>query len=540
MGNEKHYDSRRNFLKLLGKTTTIPLMQGPIQILIESIVNGTVQQAEAAVMGTAPRRLLHILHQGAPPRWSYDLFLTPYASSGFVANKSVVTKFTADGKSAQYETISRRGINVPHMWQFDVAKAGGGYRPMEDLLANMLCLRGIDVANPAHGGAQSSQSLPTGASQSVSALAGDFSELSIPAVNSGQQFFKYHSVASKSAVTVFPGGNMLANLLNPFIRRDLGEFDTKRASLGAALDASIQAINISAEGLNKKTKVVNNALSSAKDLLSEGFGNLDTVWNDLYAKYTDLIQRSLSPERTLVGINSAPVLSDGTSLFRNNDTKLDSGFDLRTMISVRSNADDMAQRFAMAEYVLTQGLSGSVSITTTPLNDIQINDDSNGRMRFDEHQTGGMVSLILNVYFNMAYSACMLELIDQLKSKSLFSETVIVTGSEFGRNPSNDGYGSGHGYSGGSSVILSGALQAAPMVLGNVYSDKLQDKDDNGTWGFGAPVAELGKPLSMGNWVATLSSLLRVPSPVSSANISLLVDQAGVFKPTVELAKQIA
>lgn len=538
MGSD-HGSSRRNFLKILGQSTAIPLMQGPAQILIEAIVNGAVQKAAAAEVGASPRKLLHILHQGAPPRWSYDLFLTPYSTTGFVPNKTVVTKFTSGGKSAAYATVNKKGINVPHIWQFDVAKAGGGTRPMEDLLSNMLCLRGINVANPAHGGAQASQSLPVGATQSLAALAGDGSNDPIPAVNSGQQFFKYQSLAAKSAVSVVPSGNMLSSLLNPFMRKSLGDFDVKRDSLSAALDASVLAINASAESLNKNSKVVNNSLNSAKELLSEGFGNLDVIWAELYAKYTDLIKRSLDATVSYAGINDSEVLSDGSGLYQNNDTKLESGFDLRKMITAVSSSDGMAQRFAMAEYVLTEGLSGSVSMITSPIDGILINDDPRSRMRFDEHQTGAMVSLMLNFYFNMAYSACLLELTDRLKAKSIFNETVIVTGSEFGRNPSADGFGSGHGYSGGSSVILSGALQSSPMVLGNIYSERLQDRDDVGTWGFGAPVAEIGKPLSMGNWVATISSLLRVPSPVSAANISLMVEQAGVYKPTIELAKQV-
>jgi hypothetical protein len=169
---------------------------------------------------------------------------------------------------------------------------------------------------------------------------------------------------------------------------------------------------------------------------------------------------------------------------------------------------------------------------------MSFNDDKNVRQKFDEHQTGAMSSLVQNVYWNVAYSACLLELIDRLKATNMFQETVIVTGSEFGRNPTFDGSGSGHGYTGGCSNIYSGALQNSPLVLGNIYSNKTQDGDDPGTWGYGAPVAELGKPLSMGNWASTIATLLRVPSPIS-ASISTVIDKGGVFAPTIELAKQV-
>lgn len=536
MGND--HGSRRDFLKLFGKVTAIQLFQSPVQILIESIVTGASQAAFAETMGLSPRRLLHILHEGAPPRWAFDLFLTPYSSTGFVANKTVGTRFSADGKSVEYTTIQRKGINVPHMWQYSVPRAGGGVRPMEDLLSNMLCLRGINVANPAHGGAQAAQSVPVGATQSISALAGDPSVMPIPAVNAGIEEFNYLSNAAKAPVTVPSSGNMIETLLNPFLRKDLGDFSTKRAALSSALDASVKALNLAAESQNKSSTVISNSLTAAKDLLSKGFGDLDLAWNELVVKYTDLIQRSLDPAVEYLGVNTMPIISDGSNIYRNNTTGATAGFDLRQMISIKTNCSLMAMRFAMVEYVLTQNLSNSVSISSGSLSTMTFNDDKNFRHKFDEHQTGAMASLIQNVYWNVAYSACLLELIDRLKAKNLFQETVILTGSEFGRNPKFDGSGSGHGYSGGCSNIFSGALQNSPMVLGNIHSDKTQDGDDPGTWGYGAPVAELGKPLSMGNWASTVAALLRVPSPVS-ASISTVVEKSGVFTPTIELAKQV-
>lgn len=88
-------------------------------------------------------------------------------------------------------------------------------------------------------------------------------------------------------------------------------------------------------------------------------------------------------------------------------------------------------------------------------------------------------------------------------------------------------------------MILVGALPTNPIVIGNVYLDKKQDVRDAGTWGYGAPVAGLGAPLSMGNWIASIAHLLRVSSPVPTAN-TVLIEQGGSVQPTIELAKQIA
>jgi hypothetical protein len=207
------------------------------------------------------------------------------------------------------------------------------------------------------------------------------------------------------------------------------------------------------------------------------------------------------------------------------------------MVTASITLNLLAVNFAVALYVLLNNLSDSISIGPGSINGLSINGGL-ASLGTDEHTTSGTISLMLNSYMNLAYAACLLELIDQLKAKSLFTETVIVMGGEFGRSARADATGSDHGYLGSSCCIYSGALNG-PLVLGNVYNTKKQDSSDSGTWGNGAPVTELGRPLNLSDWSSTLAYLLRVPSPVTSATSLILADSTGNYIAAVEKARQV-
>lgn len=519
--------TRRDFLNLLGASTSLPLLGSPVQILIESIVLGASQKAIAADLGITPRKYLHILQETAPPRWTFDLFLTPYTTN-YVSNTQVGTRYSADGKSVIYQTVSRKGLNVPWLWQFSVPKASGGVRPMDDLLKNMLQIRGINVAIPSHTAAQFAQFKPLGATQTMSALSADHSKAPLAAVNAGVGNYKFVSTTGKSAISIPSSGNLLETLLAPFIRKDLGTFATKRKLLDSSLDASIAALNVSEQALNSKSELLFNANKSARELLSQGFGNLGAVWSTLQAKYRGLIARSLSTDQNLVGLNDIPILSDGSLKFSLDGEPANLGLDIRTLISTNTNCNRMADQFAMAEYILLNNLSDSISLSPMGLSDVSFNGQKS-RFIFDEHTCGTFISLMGNSYLNIAYSACLLEIIDQLRAKDMFKDTVIVTGAEFGRTPDSNGDGSNHGFSGGCSAIYSGALPVDPTVIGNIYLNKKQDQRDSGTWGYAAPTIGT-QPFNMGNWASSIATLLRVPSPTLAAS-SLLVDESGVVIP---------
>ncbi|MGZ3742988.1 MAG: DUF1501 domain-containing protein [Pseudobdellovibrionaceae bacterium] len=529
---------RRDFLSLMGLSTGLPLLQSPLQVLIEAIVLGAQQKAMAQSLGISPRKYLHILQQGAPPRWTFDLFLTPYSSTGFVPNAQLGTTYvhSSGSTSVAYTTTVKKNINVPALWQFNVPAANGGTRNMDPLLDNLLQLRGIEVGNPDHGAAQELQFVPLGAAQSMSALSADASNAPIPGVNLSLDQYQFKSKAAKAAITVPNSSNMLSTLLSPFVRTNSSSFEVKRKALGPALDASIALLNQAAEAQNAGAASLTTSAKAASDLLSKGFGDLNSIWTNLYNKYNSLATRSLDPTQSLPGINDQVITPDGSTLFQIDGTLI-TGNDLRGMITTSTRVSRLAEHFAVAEYVLLNNLSDSISIGPGSLSGLTVNNSSQG-LGTDEHTTSANVSLILNSYMNLAYAACLLELIDQLKAKNIFNETVIVMGGEFGRSPRKDATGSDHGYLGSSSSIYCGAL-SGPLVLGNIYNLKGQSDADAGTWGRGAPVNELGRALNQGDWASTIAFLLRVPSPTTAATSLLTSATDGSISSLIEKARQV-
>ncbi|MCB0393103.1 MAG: DUF1501 domain-containing protein, partial [Bdellovibrionales bacterium] len=193
-----------------------------------------------------------------------------------------------------------------------------------------------------------------------------------------------------------------------------------------------------------------------------------------------------------------------------------------------------AEQFALVEFVVTNDLSRSITICPRSISGIMIN-GGRANMIFDQHNVGCIISYYLNSMYYRALSACLLELIEILKSQGKFQDTVIDVGGEFNRNPRNNGSGADHGSAGGSMALYTGMLNS-PMVLGNIYRDR--GGNYSGTWGQGAPISQYGIPLDIGHWGSTIATLLGVPSPVT-ARPSIVSVNGNTITSNIEQAKQV-
>lgn len=527
--------SRRKLLGWLGVSTAASLLENPYSLVYQNIIDGLLAKASAA--GTNPRRYLYIQFAGAPARWTFDLFLTPYSTQGFQSNGNIGTRYVAQNgqyTDVEYATVLKNGIQVPWLWQFDVPKSTGGNRPMTDLLKNLVVLQGISTTNPGHPGSQLLHFRPTGSTQSMGALSADLSSTPIPAVNISNSNFVFKSKAGKSAVSLASGGNILKNLLNPFIGVTSATYNSQKQILDNSIQRALGSIeSLALQGHEGAATIIDNR-KGAENLLRTGFGDLDTIWPQLRTKYSDLITRAIDPTQRLAGINDLPI---GTTGSRDGAYSVESGVvvstpDLRDLISPTSSIQIMAEHFAVAEYVLLNNLSSSVSISPRQLILNAANAGVNA-FNFDEHFAGKMTTLYLNSMYNRAFAACLLELIDQLQAGQIFNETVIDVGGEFNRSGRTDGFGSDHGWQGKSVALYSGAIQG-PLILGNLRNDT--DRNHQGTWGYGGVVSQLGTQLGLNHMAATIAYLLRTPSPITSAQ-SLVTTQNGVIVPLIEKTK---
>ena len=513
--------NRRKFMQGIGTTTGTALFSQALMQMGASILAGSNQ---ALGQEKNPRRMVSLFFPGAPARWMFNLFLTPYSTRNFMANTMVGTRFEAENgryTKAVYDTVEKHGMNVPYIWDLDLPQAGGGTRPMSDLLPHMLALQGINTGNAGHPGSQAFHWRPSGATQSLTALSADASMTPFSAINTFGNNMIFLSRENKSQVVLGGRGNLLDRLLAPFDHNISNAQRTKQQILETLMQRATDRLNQAHKSKAKgvETLVENN--QQTVDLLQRGFGGIDAFWNTNLQKYENLIRRTIA--QNLPGINDRPIGkqnpgNEASHLINRNGNRLP---DMRTMIDNNSTIPSLAAQFVVAEYVLTTELSRSVVMRVLPIRNT---------INHDQHNSGSLATIYFNTLLYRAVSACTLELVDQLKAKGIWKDTVIEMASEFNRSPKFADGGSDHGWQGKSVTYFSGAINN-PLILGPIR--RTLNNKYRGTWGVGANSSSLGGVMQNAHAIASLAYLLRVPSPITSTN-SLVYFDGGELKSTVE------
>ena len=484
------------------------------------------------LMGVTARRYLGIQQAGAPSRWTFDLFLNPYGQSDFTPSPGIANRYqSTDGKvydDVSYELYDHKGLKLPFLWQFPLPHSNGGERSMTELLDAAIFMQGINTGNPGHPGSQTLHFRANGALTSLPALAADYQEKPISAIQLGVARYEFASLNGKSAVSVGFGGKVLEKVLNPFNSRLNGSLKDYRESLKDSLSKVRELLDSKALESHPQLQGVIRDKEEAEKLIERGFDGLSDRWVELYDKYNNLIQRSIDQSNILKGLNDlpigVPVDQRNERYYKNN--RLVETPDIRNLFSADTFSPTMVESFAMAEYLLTEGLSSCVNVAVRPFT-------TGAAMNFDEHFSGTMITTLINSMYNRALASCLLELIDRLKASDIFKGTMIEMSGEFNRSAKINGFGSDHGYHGKSVAIYSGDIEG-PHFVGNLKSDTR--KQYKGYWGMGAEVPELGESLNINHWAASSAMMLGVPSPVTSAS-SVIGNSGGVLKPLISQTK---
>ncbi|MES3039137.1 MAG: hypothetical protein V4736_14615 [Bdellovibrionota bacterium] len=536
--------SRRDVLKTIN-LSVLGSALSPANLFATSFIQGLVSQANAQITGTDPRALITIRAPGGPQRWGFDGMLNPNGET-LLPNPYIASHFGAVGGRLSepiYGTIKYNGITVPHLWSYSVPTVGGGLRPMTDLLNNMMVLRGIDVVDGGHAGAQKKQYMVPGASASIHGTHADVSMKSpLSSVwASGGNGADFQSRRSLQKIDLYVGynanQNFIADIMAPF---KVNNTVATRA-LALANDASIQAAYASLNTVKSDLGSTLRAnVKGADDIVRSGIEDLSTVWVALKTKYANLIKAALVGNYP--GLNDMPVggtTRDGQYNFDQGTNKIVTLDDMRTMFHAGTGMGRTAEMFACAEFMITRGYTNSMCIDIGTLSDLKFDKTDLARSEndnYDSHFIGRMTSTFLWGMTVPCFAACMLEFIDVLKSKTrydgrnLWNESVIHFGGEFNRTApwyaadTNPGTGTDHGP--GSSVFShwSGAIRG-PIVVGNIIDKNRSDyyvAREPGTVGLGAKIPELNNRIAgTGDMLNSLASLLRVPPP-NPNNMSLV------------------
>jgi len=575
--------SRRDFMKSIGR---VGVALGPMQLLMDGLVDGLVNKAHAqAVNSGLPVRNYVYLHLGGGmTRWYWDQPLVPYESNTSIIQPDartahVFTRFTDRGgfyDNPIYATraITRNGVtlNMPHLWGSNIPTSNGGVVPMESLLDNMLMMRSFDGLIDFHAEASSMQIRPSGSAPSLDGLVADRSTKSLPAVSfGGANNFRS---GMGGGIATCTGGDPLNQLLAPFARSGdynpflpntavndglSATFMSRRDAIDSALKGALTQLGIIAKSRYPGSEALFSVRNSAEPLIKQGITNLLPVYQQLLAKYRGLIARCATT--AMPGITDKPVSTANIAPQTNNEARYN-GFrvqlripdimevrnaNLATMIQASTMIDEVAESFAVAEFLIVNGYSSSARMslgeTKSLLVQNSVDFDSgqivsrNGYWNGDAHGGGAWTGLIINSFIFTALSACLYEMISQLKSKNLFDETVFQISSDFGRNPGSDG-STGHESRNSNTTLISGAIKK-PMVVGNCLNNGGNGFGNWGGWGLAAPVTIDGASttLGIGHISSTVSHLLRVEK-INPNNSSLVLETAtsGIVN-NVELAK---
>lgn len=520
-------ESRRDFLFGMGTLTGSLCTQMQWQFLLQAL-HQTIFKSKAKAAGST-RRYVFIQQAGAPSRWTFDLLLTPYGNSNFQANGHVGTRYqnATPYSNVEFVTVQKYGINVPWLWQFNVPKAGGGTRPMDELLKYFISVRGFTTGDPGHPGSQARHFRPLGAVTSIGGMVADGSNDPIPALNISCSFFDFKSALGKSSVTLNTNNQMLADLLKPFLSATSATFEQNKDKISSQLQNALSKMSDSAKSYDRLVATLEGDRQSAESLLENGFPGYTQFWTTTLAKYQDLIKRAIDPTQVLAGINDraigVPASQRNSTYVANQGANIQIA-DLRNLITANTVIRNMAEHFTVAEYVLKENLSHFIAISPREFGGLA----EIGFLGFDEHGSGRMPVLYLNSMYNRAFAACLLEFIDKLKTNGIFNETVINCAGEFNRSPRGDGSGSDHGWEGASMALYSGAFEGSgPLVVGNIK----RNGRGLGTWGYGSDnMPGLNRQLHLGDMAATLAFLLNGKNPVTAAS-SVIKEEGGKYVP---------
>lgn len=542
--------NRRRFLGAASSSLFLGLSSSPAVALFTTILAGESQRAWASELGLTPRNFVQFLAAGGPLSTMFDLFLTPYSSAGVAINPMAVTRFKDVGGryiGGEYVTVNIAGVNVPYMWQHAVPKAGGGYRPMADLLNNLLVICGVTTLNGGHEVSQDNYWKPPGALKSASALAGDASHAPFAALDTGASRYRNNFLGDKPFVSLSTSGNMLATILDAFRPSGTTTFTTNKATLKRAYDSILPDLHrIAYETDHPGARALVENRASALDLALTNFGTLGNEWNALVAKYQDLVTRAIyDPSHLLEGFNDKPIGEGGSgsaALYQINSPSalnLHLATDFRSAVHAGTTVGGLPESFAFCDYVLRKGLSPSLACGIGQIGPFRRESDgvivTNESMVHDQHTTGFYPSLYFNALRNRAVAACLLELIDVLKGAGIFNDTLLSFSGEFNRDVRPDGTGSDHGWNGASRALYSGAIQG-PISIGNLTRDV---RASYLSWGAGGKIPELGnRQLTPVDVQVTLAHLLRVPPAFTSALPLVTLSSSGLVS-HIGLTRQV-
>ncbi len=534
--------ARREFLKQLGRGLGFAV---GTPFLTDFLLQQLVNRAWAVTTGSATSaNYIHLSFPGGPPRWYFDLPLTPtgVTSKNFIAG-GFGTAFDANGnvvyKTAAFK-VGGQTVHLPPVWGMGLSR-----QDFTTLLPNTIFIRGMDMEINNHGISNGRQVAPVVGGISVTGKLADHSNLPIPGIVdlntwAGQVFRSYKGLGAASIS--YSQKNPAEALLNPF-----KEFRGNRAA-HSALQTRLQAQalehferSFASQGGNSGAlaKMYDNAIQ----LMDENIISVASAWDATLAKYKSIMEEAIFPKKgTLPGLfdraipgAASKTATDATSLLYGNGdtagTKV-TGKDIRDMfVPGKTTSARMAENFALAELLIGR-VTSNMTLAFPALTSLSL-DGSEANLfspNHDQHYMGSRVSLLATTLFYRAFLGCLTELVASLKSKGLFDSTIIHISSEFNRTPKSSGAGSDHGYMAGNTTLISGMIGECGVV-GNIKVDGRAETGNSYVGTFGVAdnfdLGGMNRPIQVNDVALTITSMLGIDAERVITNGRALLAPSG-------------
>jgi hypothetical protein len=546
MCNDKKSLHRRDFLKGLSTLGAGAMIPTPIEMLIKSMATGFIQKAEAAsALAGDPRNYINVMLAGAPSRYVFDQWVRTNASDpALIANPMVATKYISSGGRAtglEYATFNYNGVMVPHMFSHSVASGDGSQRPLTDLLKNTLVIRGYGTGLDGHPFNAQQQQSPVGGISSIAGAAADYSKKYFEAVQWPDRgaYQAYTSMEGK-ALNKISGNSPLNSLMEGFGPAAAPAARNLRERNQAAFDKAAAVLKSYANSNNFGASSLNNNMDNAMALMKKGVKDIDGYWSQAVARYQTVIQNSMRASG-LLGISDTALISSETSQWSvstaANPTGLiiSSNFDLRSAVTTMTPSTFMAQGFALAEYILKEGLGTSIELFAPDIPNLSLAPIGGASTLHngvtDMHETGAMASLVICTAYYRGLAAAILELSRSL-GETNWNNTVLQVMGDFSRMARSSGTGSDHGFTQMATSVYSGAITNGPFVVGNVRKTGV-NANYGGSQGVAASIDgynQAGPPTPI-MAASTVAALLNIPkNPFENLAAPLVKLEGGQLK----------
>ena len=514
MGNGS---SRRKFLENASKSLGLVGISPMMSNFIIQTLSSQVFAAGSTSAGGTDKNYIFFALPGGPPRWFFDLPLTPNGNASKYTDKfshTGVATFVGMNSAGDPQAIYKpwrdpvSGYWLPPVWGSN--PAGGSFK---NCLANAAFIRGVDFEINNHDLGRLRNQSPIIGGLSIAGLLAEKTTSAFPAAAVGSISNAFKASKPLSPVGLNLTVNNTANPVSTAMRYFSGRAPVENLAVGEALAEF--------DKYAEKHNFVQRGLAESKDrsdaLVKQGVATFTSKWAPTYEKYVLKVKEAMSQNNTSNFMDTKPItppkaLADGKPDLRTrrgDATFMGDLSDYRNMVTPDTIVTNLAATFATVEILVTMGLTQVVTADLAGINNLVFN-NAGGKFALanDQHFIGTLVSTIATTYMYRAMLTCTEELVYTLKEKGIFDKTIIQFGAEFNRTAKADGSGSDHGFQGSSVLLISGMLKKT-VVLGNVKDDT--STTYKGTWGLAAPHPVAGGyPLRLNDVAKTVCGMLGI------------------------------